>query len=259
MSEGKRKFDWSVLRQQDNGARSLEVPPPQTPTQSIGAIPSSENVVSEPATGDRLPATSEGTSDRRPAAVLPLRVNDLKQYAYCPRIVFYQYTMPVQRKPTFKMEHGKAVEATIEKLESRRKLREYGLADGTREFQVWLTSQRLGLSGRLDLMITTSQGAFPVDFKDTREPVYRNHWIQLCAYALLVEDVLGRPVPAGFIYRTPRDDVVIVEMTPVLRMETRQCIEEIREMIAAERMPPPTERRARCVDCEYRNYCGDIF
>ena len=241
----KRTFDWSVLRPQAAG----EPAPPATPAVW-------------PKEGDSAAvavAFKPVTNDRRPAAVLPLRVNDLKQFAYCPRIVFYQYTMPVQRKPTFKMEHGKAVEAIIERLESRRKLREYGLAEGTREFQVWLTSQRLGLSGRLDLMITTSQGAFPVDFKDTLDRVHHNHHVQLCAYALLIEDVLAQPVPAGFVYRVPRDDVVVVEITTELREETHRYIQAIRQMIVQERMPPLTARRARCTDCEYRNYCGDVF
>ena len=241
-SRRERAFDWSKLR-----PNSL----PTAPSAPTGAVP-------ELATEDRRPDTSGATGDRVPAT-FTLRVNDLKQYAYCPRIVFYQYTMPVQRKPTFKMEHGKAVEAIIEKLESRRKLREYGLADGTREFQVWLSSQRLGLSGRLDLMITTSQGAFPVDFKDTLDRVHHNHHVQLCAYALLIEDVLAQPVPAGFVYRVPRDDVVVVEITTELREETHRYIQAIRQMIVQERMPPLTARRARCTDCEYRNYCGDVF
>jgi len=239
----KRNFDWSALRKEDVAG-------------SRPAVTSSH----QPTTDDRLPDTSKPptTGDRVPAT-FSLRVNDLKQYAYCPRIVFYHYTMPVQQKPTFKMEHGKIAEEQIQRLETRRKLRAYGLGEGTREFQVWLTSARLGLSGRLDLMITTPQGIFPVDFKDTREPVYRNHRVQLCAYALLVEDVLGQPAPAGFIYRVPRDDVVIVEMTAALRAQTRESIAEIHDMIAAERTPAATEQRGRCVDCEYRNYCGDIF
>lgn len=217
-----------------------------------------------PPPAERQPAAPEGPTEptaeeQRAATSLPLRANDLKQYAYCPRIVFYQYAMPVQHKATFKMEHGKRAELKVEQLERRRVLREYGLEDGERRFQVWLTSVRLGLSGRLDLMITTPHAVYPVDFKDTREPVRHNHRVQLCAYALLVEDVLRRPVPAGFIYRVPRDDVVVVPMTEELRAETRRCIGEIRTMIGAERMPPPTPVRARCTDCEYRNYCGDVF
>jgi CRISPR-associated exonuclease Cas4 len=191
--------------------------------------------------------------------LIPLRVNDLKQFAYCERIVFYQYAMPVQRKATFKMEHGKRVEPRIEQLEHRRTLRAYGLSEGRRQFQVWLSSSRLGLSGRLDLLITTPHGAFPVDFKDTREPVRYNHRLQLCAYALLVEDTLGEPVQTGFIYRVPREDVVVVEISAALREETGACVRAIRGMIAGECMPPPTPVRGRCVDCEYRNYCGDVF
>lgn len=32
--------------------------------------------------------------------MISIRVNDIKQYAYCPRIVFYQYCMPVEKKAT---------------------------------------------------------------------------------------------------------------------------------------------------------------
>jgi CRISPR-associated exonuclease Cas4 len=188
-----------------------------------------------------------------------LRVNDLKQYAYCQRIVFYQYTMPVQRKATFKMEHGKSVEPRLEQLEYRRKLRAYGLAEGTRAFQVRLASRRLGLSGRLDMLITTPRGFFPVDFKDTLRGVHHNHCVQLCAYALLIEDIYRQPVSTGFIYRVPRDDVIAVNITGELRAETIGCLAAMRQMIRTEHMPPATTVRARCTDCEYRNYCGDIF
>jgi CRISPR-associated exonuclease Cas4 len=234
----RRSFDWSGLR--SGGAAS-------------GATEAA------PAAAEQAPVPPVEPNDRPAGPPTPLRVNDLKQYAYCPRIVFYQYVMPVQRKATFKMEHGKAVEEKLEQLERRRKLREYGLGEGTRRFQVWLTSQRLALSGRLDLLISTPQGGFPVDFKDTREPVRHNHHVQLCAYGLLVEDTLGQPVSTGFIYRVPRDDVVVVDITPELRLETLSMLQAIRAMIQAERMPAPTPVRARCTDCEYRNYCGDVF
>jgi CRISPR-associated exonuclease Cas4 len=249
-----RRFDWSNLRSPLNN----ESPTVHTPSarEAVGGSDVST-------TDDQRAATSSSaqpaTDDRRPATPLALRVNDLKQYAYCPRIVFYQYAMPVQRKATFKMEHGKIVEQKVEQLERRRKLREYGLERGERRFQVWLSSASLGLSGRLDLMITTARGVFPVDFKDTRERVHRNHHVQLCAYALLVEETFDVPVSTGFIYRVPRHDVAVVDITPELRVETRTALREIREMIRNERMPPPTPVRARCTDCEYLNYCGDVF
>ena len=45
-----------------------------------------------------------------PCPLFPLRVNDLKQFEYCPRIVFYNTVMPVERKSTVKMERAKEIE-----------------------------------------------------------------------------------------------------------------------------------------------------
>ena len=190
---------------------------------------------------------------------LMLRVNDLKQYDYCPRVVYYYYVMPVERKATFKMEHGKSTEERLDALEQRRGVRRYGLPDGRRHFHVWLTSDILGLSGKLDLLIESSTGWYPVDFKETTGPARSNHFLQLCGYAMLVEEAYRGPVSRGFIYLIPGDRVEPVELTDELRSETFAALDRIREMILSQRVPDATEVRARCTDCEYRNYCGDVF
>lgn len=188
-----------------------------------------------------------------------LRVNDLKQYEYCPRVVFYQYVMPVERKATFKMEHGKSAEARLDMLEQRRGVQRYGLPDGERRFHVWLSSSVLGLSGKLDLLIESSTGRYPVDFKETTGPVRSNHLLQLCGYAMLVEEAYHHPVPRGFIYLIPTNSIEPVEMTDELRAKTVVALDRIREMILSQRVPAATEVSSRCTDCEYRNYCGDVF
>ena len=191
--------------------------------------------------------------------MIAIRVNDIKQYAYCPRIVFYQYCMPVEKKTTWKMEQGKIAEEEIDKLEKRRKLQEYRLAEGRRRFHVWLSSEALGLSGKLDLLIDSPEGLFPVDFKLTTGRPHKNHIAQLCAYALLLQDCYQREVTKGFVYLIPSNDAVVFDLTEDRKAETEDIIAEIRRMIEKEQMPPPTPVRNRCTDCEYRNYCGDIF
>jgi CRISPR-associated exonuclease Cas4 len=191
--------------------------------------------------------------------MISLRVNDIKQYAYCPRIVFYQYSMPVEKKATWKMEQGKLEESEIDRLEKRRKLSGYCLVEGKRRFHFRLASPRLGLTGKLDLLIDSPAGLFPVDFKWTRGRPYTNHIFQLCAYALLLEDHFQQPVTKGFVYLIPVSDAVVFDLTPNLKEQTRTMLSEIRRMIEKEDMPPPTPVRNRCTDCEYRNFCGDIF
>ena len=191
--------------------------------------------------------------------MISLRVNDIKQYAYCPRIVFYQYSMPVDKKSTWKMEQGRIEEAEIDRLEKRRKLSGYRLVEGERKFHFRLSSTRLGLTGKLDLLIDSPEGLFPVDFKWTTGRPHRNHIFQLCAYALLLEDHFQQSVTKGFVYLIPVSDAVVFDLTPELKDQTRAMLSEIRRMIEKEEMPPPTSVRNRCTDCEYRNFCGDVF
>ncbi len=77
--------------------------------------------------------------------LIPLRVNDLKQFEYCPRIVFYNTVMPLERKVTFKMHRGTEAELRLDALEKRRSLRRFKLAQGERQFHVWLHSEKLVL------------------------------------------------------------------------------------------------------------------
>jgi len=191
--------------------------------------------------------------------LIPLRVNDLKQFEYCPRIVFYNTVMPVERKATVKMDRGKEEEFKLDALEKRRTLRRYQLGSGERRFHVWLGSARLGLSGKLDLLIISPKGYFPVDFKYTRGRPHPNHLFQLAGYAMLVEETFQSQVETGFIYLAPIQEVSAVNLTPELREQTLIHLEEIRKMIWEGILPPPTPVRSRCQECEFRNYCGDIF
>jgi CRISPR-associated exonuclease Cas4 len=192
-------------------------------------------------------------------AGLAFTVTDVKQWAYCQRIPFYRYVLPVTVASTYSMERGKDVQGAVEALERRRGFRAYGVAEGERRFGVWLHSDRLGLAGKLDLLIVTPAACYPADFKDTDGGVRRNHRIQLAAYALLVEEAFARPVPEGFIYLVPRKAVVAVALGEAERSTVIEMIQAMRHMIVREELPPPTEVRARCMACEFRNFCRDIW
>lgn len=191
--------------------------------------------------------------------MMHLRVHDLKEYLYCPRKVFFQYVMPVEKKSTYKMKHGKTEEERIERLEIRRRLKKYGLSGGKRIFRLNLFSPRIGLSGTLDLLIINRDALYPVDFKFTRTRFYKDHIFQLCGYALILEDVYLRKTEKGFLYLLPQEKIKEVYFDTTLRTRTLLILEEIRKMIQEEKIPEEKPSRNRCVDCECRNYCNDIF
>lgn len=193
------------------------------------------------------------------AAPIAVTATDLKQWAYCPRIPFYRHVLPVRPTPTYKMRRGKDVQAVVEALERRRGFRAYGMREGERRFGVWLHSDDLGLSGKLDLLIVTPEACYPVDFKDTEGGPRRNHRLQLAAYALLAEEAFERPAPDGFIYLVPEKRVVGLALSGADRDDVRSAIREMRRMIHCEELPPATPLRRRCEVCEFRRYCGDVW
>jgi CRISPR-associated exonuclease Cas4 len=186
-------------------------------------------------------------------------VTDLKQWAYCPRIVYYHRVMPALVKPTFKMREAVAAQDLIESLEIRRGLMEYGLESAQRLFNVWLRDEGLGLSGKADLLLVSPDQTAVVDFKLTSGDVGENHRMQLAGYSLLAEAAYGVPARRAFVYRIPDNRVFAVEITGNLRTAVRTGVEAIRRMADKQWWPPPTPVRGRCVECEFANYCGDVW
>lgn len=188
-----------------------------------------------------------------------LRATDLKQWVYCPRIVYYGYCMPLPHQPTAAMQRGRDLHVRIEFLERRRKLRAYNLSAGERQFEVALFSKQHGLSGKLDMLVTTPQGRFPVDFKMTKGEAGENHRMQLAAYALMVEEKFACKVDTGFIYLIPQYRTVVVPIDAALRQRFLASLAAMRAMIAAENFPAATPARGRCWDCEFKRFCNDVF
>ena len=157
------------------------------------------------------------------------------------------------------MQLGAVEHEVLSVLERRRTLSRYGLEAGSRKFHVSLHAESLGLTGVLDLLIETEEGAFPVEFKSTTQRLNLNAKYQLTAYAMLVEECLGQSVAQGFIYRIPTQRITPVPITETLRRKTLHAIEQIRSMLSNEWMPPPTPQRGKCVECEFRRFCADVL
>lgn len=198
------------------------------------------------------------TADPESGQPLPLRVTDLRQYLYCPGIIFYHHVAPVERKVSFKMEEGRVAHATLDGLERRRTLARYRLDEGERSFHLTLFSERLGLSGVLDMAIDGPTGSFPVEFKWTEGEPMLGHKYQLAGYALLLEEARSRPVVTGFLALVPGRRLIEVPLTDSVRLHARRLLTRIRRVIARGALPEATAQRGRCVDCEFRNYCRDI-
>ena len=186
------------------------------------------------------------------------RVIDLKQYDYCPRILYYHSVLPAVRPITYKMQAGITAHNHVEQREKRRSLRTYGLQHGDRDFNVTLQNQELGLSGEADMVITTDSEQIPVDYKMAKRE--GTHFrLQLMAYGKLLETQSKTPVNRGFLYLIPKRKAIEVSFTPHLRRKLAKALANMRQIEATQTIPLPTTKQRRCVDCEFRRFCNDTL
>lgn len=192
------------------------------------------------------------------------RVVDVKQYEYCARIVYYAYCLPLIRPVTYKMEAGVEAHKAAPDLERRRSLKAYRLKDGEREFEVWLESDRLGLRGRVDMVITRRGGEglpseiIPVEYKDSPGRGGPGWVLQLAAYGLMLEEMHGLASRRGFVYYIPQRRAREFELGAEIKARVTMTLEAMREMVEFERMPPPARQRGKCSACEFRRFCNDV-
>jgi CRISPR-associated exonuclease Cas4 len=193
---------------------------------------------------------------------LQLTVSDLRQYEYCARIPYFTHVFGMNRKRpvTYKMQEGGLEHEHVTELEERRSLRSYGLQTGERRFDVYLTSEHLGLTGRLDMLIVTENEAIPVEFKnDLYNRVGENHLLQLAAYSLIIEEQLELPVRRAFVHFIPTKQSREVPLSTPLKDKTHSRLSQLRRMIERESHPDATPVKGRCIDCEFRNFCLDVW
>lgn len=193
-------------------------------------------------------------------------VTDLKQYAFCPRIVFYTYCLPLIRPVTGKMEEGRLAHEEARDRERRRTLRVYGLEEARRHFDVQVASEELGLTGRIDLVLEVipnpsgprGRELIPVDYKQTDRRAGPHVRWQLAAYGIMLEETWGGIVRRGFLYSLLTRRAEEVTLTRSMRQELREIVAAMREMVERERMPDPPPSRKPCVNCEFRRFCNDV-
>lgn len=195
---------------------------------------------------------------------LILTVGDIKQYFYCSRIVYFNYLMPDFRPITYKMEEGKLRQKEEERLEKRRTISRFGL--GPREdsravklFNLKLNSERLSLSGLLDMALILDKEVIPIDFKDgsfsKSHSVALHHKYQLIAYGLLLEEMYRKASIRGFIHSLEDGRTRSVPFSDGAKVFLKGKIRKMRRMILMEELPDETPYKGRCRECEFKPVC----
>lgn len=118
-----------------------------------------------------------------------------------------------------------------------------------------LRSFALGLSGIADIVEFHPGGTLvPVEYKRGKPKADGSDALQLCAQALCLEEMLGRPVPAGALFYGQTRRRTDIPFEPHLRAETTAAAHQLHTLLAAG-VTPPAVREAKCDACSLLNLC----
>lgn len=184
-------------------------------------------------------------ANSEPEAVL---ISALEHWQYCPRQCGLIHLEQVWDENVFTIRgtglHERA-DTPMSRVERGRRV-ERGLP---------LWSERHGLTGRADVVEFLRDGTpVPVETKSGKAVERPPERVQLCAQALCLEEMFGRPVPEGFVFYAASQKRVAVALDEDLREETLATVEAVRAMMAGERLPTARYDR-RCRNCSLLDAC----
>src|SRR5690606_41231162 len=110
---------------------------------------------------------------------------------------------------------------------------------------VTLSSVRLGLIAKMDLVEVNGNTVTPVDYKRGKRPhvargAYDPERVQLCVQAMILEEH-GYTCNEGILYYTASKERVRVVFDDELRAMTRAAVDGLRLIAVRGRIPPPLE------------------
>jgi CRISPR-associated exonuclease Cas4 len=173
-------------------------------------------------------------------------ISALEHYSYCPR----QCAL-IHVEQTFD-ENLYTIRGHI--VHERVDAGEWSSERGVRVLRgVPLWSERLGLSGRADVVELHGPVVVPVEYKAGR-PRGAHAAIQVCAQALCLEEMLHVRIEHGAIYWAAVRRRYAVELDSALRARTEAITADVRALLAGRAMPPAVDDR-RCVNCSLVHSC----
>lgn len=189
--------------------------------------------------------------------LLPARM--VNEYQYCPRLAYLEW---VQGEWADSSE-------TVEGRFSHRRVDRPGGAlpapeaiedDGKLHARsITLSSNRLGLIAKMDLIEGDADGVVPVDYKRGKRPhvaqgAYDPERVQLCVQGMILEEH-GYACSEGALYFVASKERVRVAFDDALREQTLSAVNGLRLIAAGGQAPPPLEDSPKCPRCSLVGIC----
>lgn len=199
--------------------------------------------------------------------LLPIRL--INEFVYCPRLFHIMYVEQLWADNKYTVD-GKTVHKRVDKLDHVLPDADYAETDESVleedgdplpeiSRSVPLSSEVLGISGKLDLVSTAGHEAVPVETKRGKVPnnaerSYLPERIQLMAQGLLLREH-GYETDHGILYFAGSKTRVHIPFTPELEKQTSDAILQVQHAAKSVKIPSPLEDDPKCNGCSLSGIC----
>lgn len=178
-----------------------------------------------------------------------IRVMALHSWEYCRRLCYLEEVEEI-RIADGNVYAGRSLHEKIAEEED------------TEQLTLQLSSELIGLCGRLDAIRTRSGQTYPYEHKRgrskeiDREPgAWSSDRLQIGGYAMLLEEHLGEPVAEGRIRYHRDNKLVHVPINAGLRADVLAAVERIRRLKSRDERPPVCDNDRLCLYCSLAPEC----
>ena len=189
--------------------------------------------------------------------LIPARI--INEYVYCPRLAYLEW---VQGEWAASYD---TVEGAYAHRRVDRKSGTMPTADDVQEDDViharsvYLSSEKLGVVAKMDLVEVEGGAVVPVDYKKGKRPhvargAYDPERVQLCVQGLILLEH-GYQCDEGALYFVASKERVKVPFDEELINLTGEAIRGARNLAASGRIPPPLEDSPKCPRCSLVGIC----
>ena len=193
---------------------------------------------------------------REDAPLIPARI--LNEFVYCPRLAYLEWVQKEWADSSDTVE-GRHIHRRVDMQSGSLPEPDEGFEELARAKSVELSSKKLDIVAKIDLVESESGEVTPVDYKRGKRPhvpkrAYDPERVQLCAQGLLLEEH-GYKCSAGVLYFAGSRERVRVPFDEELRALTRESLEVLRDVVEGGRIPPPLEDSPKCTRCSLVGIC----
>lgn len=189
--------------------------------------------------------------------LLPARM--VNEYQYCPRLAYLEWVQGEWNESSDTVE-GRYAHRRVDRPSGDLPPPDEIVEDERLHARsITLSSNRLGLIARMDLVEADGNRVTPVDYKRGKRPhiprgAYDPERVQLCVQGMILEEH-GYICEDGVLYFAESRERVRVAFDDELRALTRNAIDGLRLVAAGGQIPQPLEDSPKCPRCSLVGIC----